>query len=187
MNKMIDDLLDVSLIEARRLSLSCEETDLAVWIEDAVERLSSMASGHPIRLSKPAGPAAAFVDAGRIEQVLSNLISNAAKYGEPGAEIGIRLSRTGDEFEVAVTNRGPGILPEGQSRLFDRFSRSEDARRSGLAGLGLGLYICKGLVEAHGGRIWAESVPGETTTFLFTIPSLPGTAVPDEHADAVPA
>jgi PAS domain S-box-containing protein len=187
MNKMIDDLLDVSLIEARRLSLACEETDLATWIDDAVERLSSMASGHPIRLSKPGGPTAAFVDAGRIEQVLANLISNAAKYGEPGAEIGIRLARTGDEFEVAVTNRGRGILPADLSQLFDRFSRSKDARGSGVAGLGLGLYICKGLVEAHGGRIWAESAPGETTTFLFTIPSLPGTAVRDEHADAVPA
>jgi PAS domain S-box-containing protein len=186
LNKMIDDLVDVSRIEARRLKLDRVETDLAAWLDDVVDRLSLLADGHPVRLEKTIASAAACVDAGRIEQVLGNLASNAAKYGEPGAEIGVRLSRRGEEFEFAVTNRGPGILPEELPRLFERFSRSEARRRKGVPGLGLGLYICRGLVEAHGGRLWAESVLGETTTFFFTIPSLSHEDLAEEHADMVP-
>jgi signal transduction histidine kinase len=111
-----------------------------------------------------------FVDSARIEQVLGNLISNAAKYGEPQAEIAIELAQHGMEFEVAVSNRGPGILPDDLPNLFQRFRRSDATRGSGISGIGLGLYICKGLVEAHGGHSRAESVPREMTRFSFTIP-----------------
>lgn len=170
MNKMIDDLADVSLIEARRLKLDCAETDLARLLEDAVDRLSRLAGGHPVRLSKTIDSAPAIVDAARIEQVLGNLITNAAKYGEPGGEIGVRLSRSGDDSEVAVVNRGRGIPAADLPKLFERFSRREASRQSGVPGLGLGLYISKGLVEAHGGRIRAESVIDGVTTFVFTLP-----------------
>jgi PAS domain S-box-containing protein len=180
MNKMIDDLLDVSRIEAHRLSIDCADIDLAAWLDELVERLSGLASGHPLTLSKTVDTAPVCVDVARIEQVLGNLVSNAAKHGEPGAEIGISLSRQDDEFVVAVTNRGRGIPVEELPRLFERFSRSAATSRS-VAGLGLGLYICKGLVEAHGGRIWAQSAAG-TTTFFFTIPPAPGAAGQPEHA-----
>jgi signal transduction histidine kinase len=113
-------------------------------------------------------PARTFVDPARIEQVLGNLVSNAVKYGDPHTDIEIDLTSRGGEFEVAVTNRGRGIPADERSDLFQRFRRSQAA--SGVAGLGLGLYICRGLVEAHGGRIRVESTPGRTTTFFFTIP-----------------
>jgi signal transduction histidine kinase len=110
-----------------------------------------------------------FADPDRVEQILGNLLSNAIKYGEPKKEILVRLDRHEDEIEVAVTNYGRGIPPEDLSRLFERFSRSKSTRGA-QPGLGLGLYIAKGLVEAHFGRIWVASVPQATTTFHFTLP-----------------
>ncbi len=171
LSTMINDLLDVSRIEARHLALERTETDLAAWLDESLDRLSRLAPANPLRLRTLVHPAPVFVDPARIEQVLGNLISNAAKYGEPQAEITIELARHGREFEVAVSNRGPGILPADLPNLFQRFRRSDATRGSGISGLGLGLHICKGLVEAHGGHIRAESVPREKTTFSFTIPA----------------
>ena len=100
--------------------------------------------------------------------MLANLLSNASKYGEPGTDIVVDVAERADAVEIAVTNRGAGLGPEERARLFTRFYR---ARPGGAErGLGLGLYISKGLVEAHGGRIWVESVPGATTSFHFTLP-----------------
>ena len=106
--------------------------------------------------------------------MLENLLGNAAKYGEPGTPILVDATRKGEMIEVTVTNRGPGIPADQLPNLFNRFARTKEARASRESGLGLGLYISKGLVEAHGGRLWAESVPGETTTFHFTVPLATG-------------
>ena len=105
------------------------------------------------------------VDPDRIHQVFDNLISNAVKYGRPGAEIRIECLDRGEVLEVVVTNQGSGIPAHELPRLFSRFGRTRDARAEHTPGIGLGLYITRGLVEAHGGRIWAESVPGESTSF----------------------
>jgi signal transduction histidine kinase len=117
-------------------------------------------------------------DAARFEQVLGNLISNAVKYGEPENEIAIELATQGTQFRVSVANAGSGIPPGEISTLFERFARGRTSRGSSVPGLGLGLYICKGLIEAHGGPILAESIPGKKTTFSFTVPMLskPGQA-----------
>jgi PAS domain S-box-containing protein len=176
LNTMINDLLDVSRLEARRLSLERTKTDLASLIEDAVDRLSSLVPGRRIRLRVDVRPAPAWVDAARFEQVLGNLISNAGKYGQPEGEIAIELATQGSQFKVSVVNAGSGIPAEEIPALFERFARSKTTRGSSVPGLGLGLYICKGLIEAHGGRIWAESIPGEKTTFSFTVPMLPQAA-----------
>jgi signal transduction histidine kinase len=110
------------------------------------------------------------VDPARIEQVLGNLLSNAAKYSTLDSPIGLTIERRGAAVEVAVSNAGPGIAPDEVPRLFERFYRTRGAQAGERPGVGLGLYITKGLVEAHGGRIWVESAPGETTTFWFTLP-----------------
>jgi len=170
LNRLIEDLLDVSLIEAKRLTVHCSQADLAGLLDVSMDRLSLLAPGHRVRLKKFVDVAPVMIDATRIEQVMDNLVSNAAKYGELGADITITLERHDSEFEVAVISRGPGIAAADLPRVFQRFARSERERRRGVPGLGLGLYICKGLVEAHRGRIWAESIPGRTTTFRFTIP-----------------
>jgi signal transduction histidine kinase len=175
LNRLIEDLLDVSLIEARRLTIDRVETDLAAFLDDAVDRLSVLAPGHRVRLSKLVETAPVSVDVTRIEQVLDNLVSNAAKYGQPGAEIKLVLAARESSFEVAVVNRGSGIAAKDLGNVFQRFARSKERHRN-VPGLGLGLYISKGLVEAHGGRIWVESVPGRTTTFRFTIPAGAGSS-----------
>jgi signal transduction histidine kinase len=127
-----------------------------------------------------------WCDAGRIEQVLDNLLSNAVKYGEERADIGVDLEWAQEHALVTVTNRGHGIRPDEAKHLFERFVRGEHA--AGIKGVGLGLYICKGLVEAHGGRIWVESVPDETTRFRFTLPLAPSaTEHPSEAAPAAPS
>jgi PAS domain S-box-containing protein len=187
LNTMIDDLADVSQIETRRLKLDRSETDLAAWLGDALDRLSLLTGGHPVRVSKAVTSAVSFVDAGRIEQVLGNLISNAIKYGDPHAPIELRLSQRGQDIEFAVKNHGRGIPADELPRIFERFARGDTIRHGHMPGLGLGLYICKGLVEAHGGRIWVESTPGETTTFFFTIPSLPHVEASKEEAETIPA
>jgi PAS domain S-box-containing protein len=173
LNRLIEDLLDVSLIESKRLTVRRAKTDLAGLLDVSVDRLSLLAPGHRVRLTKLVDFAPAMVDTTRIEQVLDNLVSNAGKYGDLGADITIALTRHDSEFEVAVISRGAGIAASDLPRVFQRFARSDRERRRGVAGLGLGLYICKGIVEAHGGRIWVESIPGRTTTFRFTLPAAP--------------
>lgn len=173
LKEMINDLLDTSLIEARRLTVDRRAVDLPALVEEIIERMAGVTSGHDVRVTRRGELAPVWADTGRIEQVLGNLLSNAVKYGEPEAEIQVDLEGRAGEVEVTVTNRGQGIPPDELGRLFSRFARGRERRAPGTVGLGLGLYICKGLVEAHGGRIWVESTPGATTRFHFTLPLAP--------------
>jgi signal transduction histidine kinase len=112
-----------------------------------------------------------LADPPRIEQVLSNLLSNAAKYGDPDSEITIDMRQQDREAVVVVTNRGPGIPADEVANVFTRFYRTRQARAGVAEGLGLGLYIAKGIVEAHHGQISVESILGQKTSFSFTLPS----------------
>jgi PAS domain S-box-containing protein len=169
--RMVDDLLDVARMESKNLHVERNWIDPRAVVRESIERLSYITKGAHIRVLEAEELVPVFADAVRIEQVLGNLISNAVKYGDPGREILIRLEpRNDNEIEILVTNHSKGIPPDELPHLFDRFSRSKSVRGSGVPGLGLGLYIAKGIIEAHGGRIWAESVTGGATTFHFTIP-----------------
>ncbi|MBI4497865.1 MAG: PAS domain S-box protein [Chloroflexi bacterium] len=170
LNRMITDLLDVSRIEARRLKLERQVVDLPALVETVVERTAAVTQGHPVRVAVMGDIPRLEADPGRLEQVLGNLLSNAAKYGYPDTEIRVEVERLNDEVRVSVANQGEGIAPEELPRLFERFRRTRIAQEQRITGLGLGLYITRGLVEAHGGRIWAESIPGRTTTFRFILP-----------------
>lgn len=172
LQRMIDDLLDASRIEARRLSVRRRAVDLAALVTEVVERLPKVARRCTLEFDE-AAPRVVLADPDRIEQVLDNLLSNAAKYGTPGTPIAIRLASRGDEFEVTVSNEGPGIPPDELPRLFNRFARAKGAQADAVQGLGLGLYISRALIEAHGGRMWAESEPGHTTHFHFTLARAP--------------
>jgi PAS domain S-box-containing protein len=182
LNRMVDDLMDASRIEAKRLSVERAVVDLHGIIESVVEGLADATTGHRVRIAGDIDQSV-FVDADRIQQVLGNLLANAAKYGTAGTDIGIDVVTHDDTIEVIVKNHGPGISPDQLPTLFSRFARTREARASGAAGLGLGLYISKGLVEAHGGRLWAESAPGETTSFHFTIPAAPRAPLPYPPAE----
>jgi signal transduction histidine kinase len=169
--RMVDDLLDMSRIEAHRLSLERVWADPRAMVHEAVERLSHVTTGSRVTVTEAGALPQVFVDPVRFDQVVGNLVGNAVKHGDKDGEIRVHAEQHGGEVEISVTNQGGGIEPEQMSRIFTRFGRLKTTRASAAPGLGLGLYIAKGLVEAHGGRMWVDSVPGKTTTFHFTLPS----------------
>ena len=178
LKRMVDDLLDMSLLEADRLKLERKPTDPASLVRETLARLAHLPGIERVHMSADTNLSQLFVDPMRIEQVVANLISNAIKYGDEHTDISVSITQRGKDSEIAVANHGPGISRDELPRLFNRFMRSRDVRGSGVAGLGLGLYIAKGVVQAHGGRLWVESTPGDTTTFHVTLP------LPDEMRKA---
>lgn len=171
LGRMIDDLLDVSKIEAHRLSLELQPVDLVRWIEAAIERAASDSGGaRPLLRIEGEPPSPVLVDPVRLEQVLGNLLSNAVKYGTPGTPIEVTLRSTDETARISVANQGAPIPRDELPKLFGRFQRSRTVEGGRVAGLGLGLYISKGLVEAHGGRIEAEIDPAGRNVFTIEIP-----------------
>ena len=167
----MDDLLDLSLLDARRLTLDRHWVHPQALVRETVERLAHLTAGHRVKVVTSDGLADVFVDQLRMGQVLGNLISNAVKYGDAGSEIDVCVEQHGGEVDIAVENHGQGIRREEMEHLFNRFMRTERARHSRVRGLGVGLYIARELVVAHQGRIWVESTPGEKTTFHVALPS----------------
>ena len=174
MRELISDLLDVARIEMGTLSISPEPTDLSVLVEDARRAFPGGGRGDRLQLHIDLSPDLPWVMADRLRvvQVLGNLLSNAARHSDDSSAI--RLTAVRDRFHVAVSvsDDGRGILPEHLPHLFRKFtSAPDDSRRDSGERTGLGLAICKGIIEAHGGRIWAESDgPGLGARFTFTIP-----------------
>ena len=170
LNTLIDNLLEASRLQAGGLPLS---TDIV-----ALDGLAARVAGHfrtqtetqCIVVDFPESFPTVSADADRIEQVLDNLISNAIKYSPQGKRIEIRGRATPAEVIVSVTDEGPGIPLEEQPRVFERFYRGARHRNQSIPGAGLGLYLANAIVEAHRGRMWVESLPGEGTTFSFSIP-----------------
>jgi PAS domain S-box-containing protein len=169
LSKMIDDLLDASLLEAHRVKLTLTPIDLPELLRETVARAGGVVEPQRVEIEVRSLCPEVLADPARLEQVLVNLLSNAFKYGEPGSLVRLVVSPGLHEVEIAVTNRGTALAPEEVERLFERFYRSTRDADTGTPGLGLGLYIAKGLVEAHGGRIWAEAWE-RGTTFRFTLP-----------------
>ena len=114
------------------------------------------------------------VDRTRIEQVLANLLDNAIKYSPEGTTVELVLQVRGDDLVVDVIDEGPGISPDAQERMFERYFRGTSSTRTASEGLGLGLYVAHGIVTAHGGRMWVRSELGQGTTFSFSLPCRPG-------------
>ena len=168
LRELIDNLLDSSRLESGRLGMTCEAARLASVIRDAAMRIRSIHPDLDLTLEMPDELPIIQVDSTRIAQVLDNLLSNAVKYA-PGAPVTIRASTEADHIRVQVWDRGPGIPPEHISRLFERFYRVP-SRSGGVRGTGLGLHICRRIIEAHGGQISVESRVDEGTRFSFTIP-----------------
>jgi signal transduction histidine kinase len=170
LERLIEDLLDVSRLQVGQLKLQPGETDLVALARAAAAQAQTLTHVHTIRVVAPEPPLVGRWDATRLEQVLQNLLSNAVKYSPDGGEIVVRVEDLPRQARVSVTDQGIGIPPEALPRLFQRFFRTEEAQARGIEGLGLGLHISRALVEAHGGRLWAESLPGQGSTFVFTLP-----------------
>jgi signal transduction histidine kinase len=169
MNGMIQNLVDSARLEAGQVQLSLQPVHLRPLIIDLLERQAETIDIGRIRLEVPEGLPPVLADPDLLERILLNLLTNALKYSTPGTEVTVSAAERDGEVVTSVTDRGPGITPENLARLFQRYYRPADApaRREGL---GLGLYITRMLVEAHGGHIWAESEVGVGSTFSFTLP-----------------
>jgi two-component system, OmpR family, sensor histidine kinase KdpD len=180
---MVGNLLDLSRIEGGVLKPDKEWYDVAELIEDVAARLATRAAGRGHELRTEIAPDLPLVhfDYVEIAQVLMNLGENALKYTPPGTAVTLAARQVRGAIELAVRDTGPGIPPKDVPHLFDKFFRAEKTGR--VPGTGIGLAIAKGLVEAHGGRIWAESRAGEGTTFRFTLP-LEESERPAERAEA---
>ncbi len=170
LDRMIGDLVDMSRLEANRLELHLRPTDVTKLVREIVDRMAGQIVDRAVQVCVRGPIPAVLTDSLRYEQVLGNLLSNAVKYGDPGTEVTIELVTDGDLVQTTVANRGAGIPKSELTAVFERFRRSRSVRRGGSAGLGLGLYISHGLVEANGGRIWVESQPFATTAFRFALP-----------------
>jgi PAS domain S-box-containing protein len=170
LSRMITDLLDLNSLDASRLQLSPQPVNLPTLVRAVTDRVAADTEGHPVEIAQEGEIPEILVDPARFEQMLGNLLSNAAKYGEPGTPIRVELRVRETEVHLAVQNHGAGIPPEELPRLFTRYHRTRHAKAKGTPGLGLGLYITRGLVEAHGGWIKAESIPNDVTTFRVGLP-----------------
>jgi signal transduction histidine kinase len=168
LSRMVDDLAEMSRIEAKCLDLDRQSIDLNVVARECVEHQRVVAPDRTIELFCAEHLPKVDADRDRIERVLGDLLANALKYSDPGTPIRVDVRRVDNEVRVAVTNRGPTISADELPKLFGLYYRTQRARASAARGLGLGLYIAKGVIEAHGGRIWAESCSGETT-FQFAL------------------
>jgi signal transduction histidine kinase len=172
LTRMVSDLLDVVRLEAGRLVVEAGRISLQDFLPPALRQLADLVGDHPIELTVEGPPDPIAGDAHRLEQILGNLVENAAKYGHPGTEIAVTARPCERGAVIVVRNSGPGIGPDDLPHVFDRYYRGAPSA-AGAGGLGLGLFITKALVEAQGGRIWAESVPGEETSFLVELPRAP--------------
>jgi len=170
LEKIIDDLLDVSHIEAGRpVCLELEKINLAQEIRQVALQFEKEDRQHPIRVYLPTQEIVISLDRFKIIQVLENLFNNAVKFSPKGSEITVRLEVLGEKVQVEVADQGVGIPLEKQPYIFDKFFRVDTSNTS-VSGFGLGLYLCRKIVEAHGGAIWVESIPGTSTSFYFTLP-----------------
>ncbi len=169
MNRLIGDLVDVASIDSGRISMITAREDTALLLADAIEtfRASAQAKHIALDMHPPLPDTFALFDHDRMMQVYANVISNAVKFSSPGDTITLRCEKKGSELLFTVTDTGPGIPNDMLDAVFDRFWQvGKNDRR----GLGLGLYISKCIIEAHGGKIWVQSTLGEGSSFFFTLP-----------------
>ncbi len=164
---LVQDLLEVSRAEQGRLVRDRQVADLGPLVRSLCERLDL--SSHPLTVTVE-GCVSASVDALRLEQLVQNLVENAAKYSAHGQPIDVRVWQDGQSARIGVADRGIGIRPEDLPHLFERYRRGVNAEAGGASGVGLGLYIAHMIVEEHGGRIWAESELGQGSTFQVALP-----------------
>ena len=172
MDQLIHDLLDAAAIEAGHFSLEREPQEIRSLVDEVVQMMQPLAQERSLRLeaSLEGELPAVEADRSRLLQVFSNLVGNAIKFTPEGGQVRIGARTEGDTLRFAVEDTGAGIAEDVLPRVFDRYYQAKTAWR---AGAGLGLYIVKGIVEAHGGKVWAESRLGAGSKFFFTVPGRP--------------
>ena len=176
LEEIVDNLLDLSLIRDGRLRLDKRPTDLGQLARDVITSMELQVTPHRF-VHDFFPPLVTRVDSKRIEQVLRNVLNNAVKYSPDGGTIAVRVRGNGQQFLIQVTDQGIGIASKDLDKVFERFYRVENEATRAASGAGLGLSVCQGIIQAHGGRMWVRSTPGQGSTFYFTLP------VDDRSAD----
>ena len=171
---LVDDLFELATIDARTLSLELVEADLSQLIESCVRGLSAEAAARGVHLRADPSVARARCAPAKVERVLYNLVTNALRHTPADGAVAVRVERDATDVTIVVEDTGEGLDGETERRMFERFWRGEQSRST--PGAGLGLAIARGIVELHGGRIWAEGRPGGGARVSFTLPG--GTAEP---------
>jgi signal transduction histidine kinase len=172
LERLIEDLLSISGLEGSRPAIHLEQVDLVATIAKLVEEIKRSEGDRTFTIEGPA-TVPVRIDATKVEQILYHLLANACKYSDPPKPVSVVVTDRQAEVEVAVIDRGIGILSSNLPHLFDRFYQVDNSSTRAHGGTGIGLYIAKRLVEAHGGHIRAESIWGKGSTFRFTIPKNP--------------
>lgn len=168
--QLIDDLLDASRLQAGAMSLNHGDVDLCTLAKRLVEKFGIQSSRHTLETDFPHDFPVIVGDEERLTQVLSNLLSNAIKYSPKGGTITLSGRAEAERVVVCVTDQGPGIAPEDQSRVFDRFYRAKSSLTRHIKGTGLGLFLAKAIVDAHGGRVWVDPSPKQGARVCFSLP-----------------
>ncbi len=176
LNHLINNLLDASRLQAGAFKLELDDISLRNLASTVIERFQTQTDRHTFVLDIPPDLPLVRADARRIRQVLDNLFSNAIKYAPDGGEIRVSARVENNHVVVAVQDQGVGIPYEEQNSVFDRFYRVDSSLRRSTQGVGLGLYLVRAIVKAHGGDVWLQSLPGAGSTFYFSLPLTPPTS-----------
>jgi signal transduction histidine kinase len=182
LTEIIDNLLDMSQIEAGALRIAKEPTQLRQLIREVVDEMRMRTEVHYFAVDLPAELPRVMIDPRRIRQVLTNLIGNAIKYSKKG-QIAVGCEVADDHLVVSVADQGEGIPQQYLGKIFERFFQVDGASTRRVGGSGLGLAISRGIIEAHNGKIWVESVEGQGSTFRFTLPLVSDEAGEQEMTD----
>jgi len=175
LSHLIENLLELSRAQAQQLSLYSELIDIKSLVREALSKIKRQAPSHQFSTSIPNKLPSINGDPLRIERILYNLLDNAAKYSPPGSQIKVSVNAEPERLVISVRDRGKGLSSSEQARIFGPFQRLENKRPDQARGAGLGLMVCRRLVEAHGGEIWVESKKGRGSTFFFSLPRRKGT------------
>jgi signal transduction histidine kinase len=174
--RLVNDILDFEKMENGRLPLKRVAVQAVDLLRRAADVAHSVASAAHINFQVNAGPGTVLADPERTLQVLNELVANAIRFSPPNTAIRLATQpSTEGEVCFVIEDQGRGIAPEKLERIFDRFQQGDASDSRALGGTGLGLALCRSIIEQHGGRIWAESTPGKGSRFLFTLPA----AVPE--------
>ena len=170
LSHLLGNLLEVSRVQANRLFLHTEALSVKEVIQDTVGQIKRRSLAHQFIVNTPRKIPLVYADQLRLERILYNLLENAVKYSPQGGKIRVFIRLEQEFLVIGVSDQGIGISLADQAKLFAPFQRLEESRRKGVKGAGLGLLVCRRLVEAHGGRIWVESELDRGSTFFFTLP-----------------
>jgi signal transduction histidine kinase len=170
LSHLVENLLELSRFQAQELTLYAETTDVKTLVRETINKIKRQAPSHKFVTFLPDGPLSINADQLRVERILYNLLDNATKYSPAGSRIRVSTTSEPERLVISVSDKGRGLSLDEQSRLFSPFQRLENNRTDRTRGAGLGLMVCRRLVEAHGGEIWISSRQGKGSTFFFSLP-----------------